>query len=144
METAVGQADRAADRAADGAASSLLLCVGFELPAHSCAPSPPRACLCAPPTPPRRLALHASDVDSILGRMPSLRRLVVARQPAGFGFGPYARCWPALGWQGWPGVTTAVLPHDLRTPPPLPTAPSCLPCPAAPAAPPGMPSRWGC
>ena len=35
--------------------------------------------------------LQCSDVDGLLAHMPSLRQLVLSRQPAGLGFGPYIR-----------------------------------------------------
>ena len=38
-----------------------------------------------------RLVLQSSDVDGLLAHMPSLRQLVLSRQPAGLGFGPYIR-----------------------------------------------------
>jgi hypothetical protein len=52
-----------------------------------CAPSLPAPCF----APTCRLVLQCSDVDGLLAHMPSLRQLVLSRQPAGLGFGPYIR-----------------------------------------------------
>lgn len=45
----------------------------------------PVACPCS-------LVLQVSDVDGLLAKMPNLGLLVISRQPAGHGFGPYIRC----------------------------------------------------
>lgn len=63
-----------------------------------------------------RLVLQASDVDCLLGHMGSLRHLIISRQPAGFGFGPYI-C--ADSGAAWDAQSVGVLMQVARTLPTL-------------------------
>ena len=44
------------------------------------------------------LVLQEGDVPAVLARMPRLRLLVLSRQPAGFGFGPFAAAASGAAW----------------------------------------------
>lgn len=89
-------------------------------------------CPTARPAPPPlrpRLVLRPADVDSLLAPLPRLRLLVLSRQPAGFGFGPYISTGSGAAWDA---VSVAALMHLARRLPQLSvelerTALPCLP-----------------
>ncbi|KAI7839467.1 hypothetical protein COHA_006735 [Chlorella ohadii] len=75
------------------------------------------------------LVLRPADVDSILAPLPRLRRLVLSRQPAGYGFGPYIS---AATGAAWDTSSVEALMHLARRLPQLAvelerTLPPCLP-----------------
>ena len=77
--------------------------------------------------------LRPDDVESILAPLPRLRLLVLSRQPAGFGFGPYIS---AATGAAWDTSSVAALMHLARRLPQLSvelerTLPPYLPPPAA-------------
>lgn len=82
-----------------------------------------------PCTPPPRLVLCPSDVDAVLAPLQRLRLLVLSRQPAGYGFGPYIS---AATGAAWDTSSVAALMHLARRLPQLAvelerTLPPCLP-----------------
>ncbi len=95
-----------------------------------CQPAPLSLHPTSPPfLPPRRLVLRPADVDSILAPLPRLRRLVLSRQPAGYGFGPYIS---AATGAAWDTSSVEALMHLARRLPQLAvelerTLPPCLP-----------------
>lgn len=75
--------------------------------------------------------LRQADVDGVLAPLPRLRLLVLSRQPAGCGFGPYISAGSGAAWDA---VSVAALMHLARRLPHLAVEleRTCLPClPAA-------------
>lgn len=62
------------------------------------------------------LVLRPADVEDVLAHLPALRTLVLSRQPAGFGFGPYAS---AAAGAPWDTPSVAALMHLARALPKL-------------------------